>query len=53
MPLLGTLQVGWLVSGGTFLAIAIVVLAMLLLYRKITSIGWMSKVLLGGVVRNH
>jgi len=50
VPLLGTLQVGWLVSGGTFLAIAIVVLATLLLYRKITSIGWMSKVLLGGVV---
>ena len=50
VPVLGTLQVGWLVSGGTFLAIAIVVLATLLLYRKITSIGWMSKVLLGGVV---
>jgi amino acid transporter len=50
VPVLGTLQVGWLVSRGTFLAIGIVVLAMLLLYRKITSIGWMSKVLLGGVV---
>ncbi len=50
VPLLGTLQAGWLVSGATFVAIAIVVLAMLLLYRKITSIGWMSKVLLGGVV---
>jgi APA family basic amino acid/polyamine antiporter len=50
VPVLGTLQVGWLVSGATFLAIAIVVLAMILLYRKITSIGWMSKVLLGGVV---
>lgn len=50
VPVLGTLQVGWLVSGATFLAIAIVVLAMVLLYRKITSIGWMSKVLLGGVV---
>jgi APA family basic amino acid/polyamine antiporter len=50
VPVLGTLQVGWLVSGGTFLAIAIVVGATLLLYRKITSIGWMSKVLLGGVV---
>ena len=50
VPVLGTLQVGWLVSGATFLAIGIVVLAMFLLYRKITSIGWMSKVLLGGVV---
>ena len=50
VPVLGTLQVGWLVSGATFLAIAMVALAMVLLYRKITSIGWMSKVLLGGVV---
>ena len=50
VPVLGSLQVGWLVSGGTFLSIAILGLAMLLLYRKITSIGWMSKVLLGGVV---
>jgi APA family basic amino acid/polyamine antiporter len=50
VPVLGTLQVGWLVSGATFLAIAMVALAMVLLYRKINSIGWMSKVLLGGVV---
>ena len=37
-------------SGATFVAIAIVVLAMILLYRKITSIGWMSKLLLAGVL---
>ena len=49
IPLLGTLQIGWLVSGATFAAIGIVVLATVLLYRKITSIGWMSKLLLGGV----
>jgi len=49
VPLLGSLQVGWMVSGATFAAIGIVVLATLLLYRKITSIGWMSKLLLGGV----
>jgi len=49
LPLLGPLQIGWLVSGATFAAIGIVALATLLLYRKITSIGWMSKLLLGGV----
>ena len=49
IPLLGTLQVGWIVSRATFASIAVVVLATLLLYRKITSIGWMSKLLLGGV----
>jgi amino acid transporter len=40
----------WLVSGATFVAIGIVVLALVLLYRKITSIGWMSKLLLTGVL---
>jgi amino acid transporter len=49
IPLLGPLQVGWLISGATFVAIGMVVLATLLLYRRITSIGWMSKLLLGGV----
>ena len=32
------------------MAIGTLLIALLLLYRKITSIGWMSKVLLGGVV---
>src|SRR5438876_3300792 len=50
VPLLGTLQLRWLISGATFVAIGIVTLAVLLLYRKITSIGWMSKLLLGGVL---
>ncbi|MGH9498776.1 MAG: APC family permease [Terriglobales bacterium] len=36
--------------GGTLLAITIVALATALLYRKITSIGWISKLLLVGVV---
>jgi basic amino acid/polyamine antiporter, APA family len=36
--------------GGTVLAIAVVALATALLYRKITSIGWISKLLLVGVV---
>jgi APA family basic amino acid/polyamine antiporter len=50
VPLLGRLQLRWLVSGATFVAIAIVLLAVVLLYRKITSIGWMSKLMLVGVL---
>src|SRR6204780_5527507 len=50
VPLLGPLQGRWMVSGGTFVAIGMVILAVILLYRKITSIGWMSKWLLAGVI---
>jgi len=50
IPLLGPLQLRWLVSGATFVAIGMVTLAVVLLYRKITSIGWMSKLLLVGVL---
>jgi basic amino acid/polyamine antiporter, APA family len=50
LPLLGNLQIRWLITGGTFLAIAACLLAMFLLYRKITTIGWMSKLLLVGVL---
>jgi APA family basic amino acid/polyamine antiporter len=50
IPFLGSLQLHWLVTGGTFLAIGVVVSAALLLYRKITSIGWMSKFMLVGVI---
>src|SRR6202045_2116766 len=50
VPFLGTLQIHWLMSGATFVAIGIVMLAVGLLYRKITSIGWMSKLLLAGVL---
>jgi basic amino acid/polyamine antiporter, APA family len=50
VPLLGPLQLSWLVSGATLVAIGMVVLAVVLLYRRITSIGWLSKLLLGGVV---
>jgi amino acid transporter len=50
LPLLGTLQMRWLMSGATLVAIGIVLLAVALLYRKITSIGWMSKLLLAGVL---
>jgi basic amino acid/polyamine antiporter, APA family len=50
MPLVGRLQIHWLISGTTFIAIGVVLLAALLLYRKITSISSMSKFLLAGVV---
>lgn len=50
LPLVGDLQLRWLVSGATFVAIGMVVLATVLLYRKITSIGWISKLLLLGVM---
>ena len=50
VPLIGTLQMHWLISGATFVAIGIVLLALVLLYRKITTIGWMSKLLLSGVL---
>jgi len=50
LPLVGHLQGTWLVSGATFVAIAMVALATVLLYRKITSIGWISKMLLLGVI---
>ncbi|MGA8149976.1 MAG: amino acid permease [Terriglobales bacterium] len=50
VPVVGHLQGTWLVSSGTLVAIAMVALATLLLYRKITSIGWISKMLLVGVM---
>ncbi len=50
IPILGTLQLRWLISGATFLALGVVVLAIVLLYRKITRIAWLSKVLWLGSV---
>jgi len=50
VPLLGELQVRWIISGATFVAIGMVLLATALLYRRITSIGWMSRFLLVGVL---
>src|SRR6202158_2751588 len=38
LPLLGRVQLHWLVSGATFVAIGMVAVATVLLYRKITSI---------------
>ena len=45
LPLLGPLKLSWLVAGTTFLAISTVLIAMLLLYRRITQIGNISKLL--------
>ncbi|HVO64610.1 MAG TPA: amino acid permease [Terriglobales bacterium] len=45
IPLLGTLQVSWLLSTATLVAIASALFAIVLLYRKITTIGWMSKLM--------
>ena len=45
LPLLGALQLNWLVSAGTFVAIAGCLIAIFLLYRRITSIGMLSKLM--------
>lgn len=45
IPLLGALQLRWLVSTATFVAIGAALFAIFLLYRRITSIGRMSKVM--------
>jgi APA family basic amino acid/polyamine antiporter len=45
IPLLGNLQLGWTIAGTTFLAIGIVLVALLLLYRRITQIGRISRYL--------
>jgi basic amino acid/polyamine antiporter, APA family len=50
LPLVGHVQGTWVMSGATLVAIAMVALATVLLYRKITGIGWISKMLLIGVV---
>jgi amino acid transporter len=50
LPLLGTMQVKWGVSGATFIAIDIVLIAVLLLFRRITHIGWISRFLWLGVM---
>src|ERR1700723_581158 len=50
IPWAGSLQVGWIVTPGTSVAVAICFLTMLLLYRGISVIGKLSKLLwLGGM----
>ena len=50
IPWAGPLQVSWIVTPGTAVAIGVCGLAMLLLYRRITAIGRLSKVLWVGVM---
>ncbi|HZR64977.1 MAG TPA: APC family permease [Terriglobales bacterium] len=50
LPLLGTLQLHWAAAGTTLIAIGIVLVAVFLLYRRITDIGVLSKFLWFGVV---
>ncbi len=50
LPLLGPLEARVVVSAGTLVAIAAVIAAVLLLYRKITVIGWISRLLWIGVI---
>ena len=45
LPLVGTLEVRWLLSTATLVAIASALFAILLLYRRITTVGWMSKLM--------
>src|ERR1700757_3191518 len=45
IPLVGNLQVSWLASSGTLVAVGACLFAVLLLYRRITAIGKLSKLL--------
>ncbi len=45
IPLVGNLEVSWVVTPGTAVALAACLLAVFLLYRRITVIGQLSKVL--------
>lgn len=45
LPFLGTLQMRWVVSAATFVGIAGCLFAIFLLYRRITSVGILSKVM--------
>ena len=50
IPLLGPLNLHWMISGATLLSVGVVTGAVFLLYRKITSIEWLSKALWLGVM---
>ena len=50
IPWAGTLQVSWIVTPGTALSVAICLFTVLLLYRRITAIGRLSKILWFGVM---
>jgi basic amino acid/polyamine antiporter, APA family len=50
LPLLGRLQVTWVAMPATLLAIGVCLLTAFLLYRRITAISWLSKLLWVGVM---
>ncbi len=50
LPLLGTLEARLVMTPGTFVAIGALAVAVLLLYRRITAVGKLSRWLLGGVL---
>jgi basic amino acid/polyamine antiporter, APA family len=50
IPWVGTLQVTWIVTPGTAVAVVICLFTVLLLYRRITAIGRLSKILWLGVM---
>jgi basic amino acid/polyamine antiporter, APA family len=50
LPWAGTLQLGWIVTPGTSVAIAVCLFTILLLYRRITVIGRLSNLLWIGVM---
>src|SRR5512135_618642 len=50
VPLLGSLDAHVVFSPGTLVAIAALLLAVVLLYRRITAIGWLSRLLWIGVL---
>jgi len=50
IPWAGALQVSWIVTPGTALAVVICFFTVLLLYRRITAIGRLSKILWFGVM---
>jgi basic amino acid/polyamine antiporter, APA family len=50
LPWAGTLQIGWIVTPGTSIAIGVCLITVLLLYRRITVIGRLSKLLWVGVM---
>jgi APA family basic amino acid/polyamine antiporter len=45
IPLVGSLQVSWVGTAGTFLAVGVCCFAVFLLYRRITTIGRLSKLM--------
>lgn len=50
LPVLGSLEASFTLNNGTFVAIGTVILAVFLLYRKVTSISRFSQLLWGGVI---